>query len=319
MNDFLELMLRQKVLVSTYTANNKWPLLYKKNYDYYLVQVNDVEFLIVKPKQILNLLSLRKQFRQIEVLANQNCALYLTSINYYAKDKLLDEGIPFVLENKEIYLPFFAVYLQNKSGRNLKSISQISFLTQKMLILAIYENWNHVNVTEASQRLNVTKMSITRCFDEIEVLGLPFLNKKANSRYFSTLKPKKEMWNLILPYLRNPIIKQFNLIDRIQDISILSGMSALASYSLLEDNEYPTYAITKKDLDQLQLNKRKQVPYNEVPGSIVHEMGYYIPFENKNAIDPLSLTLTLTQEEKADDRVQIAIDEMLEEYVWCEE
>jgi hypothetical protein len=41
-----------------------------------------------------------------------------------------------------------------------------------------------------------------------------------------------------------------------------------------------------------------------------------VSFGKGDAIDPLSLLLSLTDDEKADERIEISIREMLEEYVW---
>lgn len=39
-------------------------------------------------------------------------------------------------------------------------------------------------------------------------------------------------------------------------------------------------------------------------------------FKNKKLEDPLSVTLSLTESEKQDERIGISIKRMLEEYVW---
>lgn len=41
-----------------------------------------------------------------------------------------------------------------------------------------------------------------------------------------------------------------------------------------------------------------------------------IDFKNKKLEDPLSVTLSLTESEKQDERIGISIKRMLEEYVW---
>jgi hypothetical protein len=33
-------------------------------------------------------------------------------MNYYSRDKMLEEGIPFIWENKQIYMPFLGILLQ---------------------------------------------------------------------------------------------------------------------------------------------------------------------------------------------------------------
>ena len=58
------------------------------------------------------------------------------------------------------------------------------------------------------------------------------------------------------------------------------------------------------------------VPAGEDPACIIQELGYQIPFGNGDAVDPLTVILSISEEEKSDPRVSMAIDEMLEEHVW---
>ena len=44
-----------------------------------------------------------------------------------------------------------------------------------MLLMAIYENWNEVKVSEAAERLSVSRKSASRCFDELEYLNIDVL------------------------------------------------------------------------------------------------------------------------------------------------
>ena len=64
----------------------------------------------------------------------------------------------------------------------------------------------------------------------------------------------------------------------------------------------------------MEINNEKQVPSEEVPGCVVHEVGYSIPFCHGKTLDPLSIFMLL--EDIDDSRVQIALDKMLEDYVW---
>ena len=95
-----------------------------------------------------------------------------------------------------------------------------------------------------------------------------------------------------------------------------AGITALCEYSLLSDNDYPTYAITKKEISETGIKKMKRVRRGEEIGCVVLELGYFINFDNKKIEDPLSVVLSLSDEEKQDERVCISVDEMLEGYVW---
>ena len=74
--------------------------------------------------------------------------------------------------------------------------------------------------------------------------------------------------------------------------------------------------MAKKDIKDLELKDRLVDIKKDEPGCIIQEVGYVVSFGKGDAIDPLSLLLSLTDDEKADERIEISIRKMLEEYVW---
>ena len=158
-------------------------------------------------------------------------------------------------------------------------------------------------------------MSVTRCLDEIEYLDIDILDVSGKTRKISVGEDIKKVWENIKPVLRNPVITKFQLADDI-GLENKAGISALCEYSLLSDNVYPTYSITKKELNDKNIKSYRQISAGESIGCEVLEVGYFIDFEDKKIQDPLSVMLSLSKEDMEDERVQICIDEMLEEYVW---
>ena len=158
-------------------------------------------------------------------------------------------------------------------------------------------------------------MSANRCFDEIEYLNVDILGMKGKSRVITVPADTQKLWNDVRVILRNPVIARYELKEDIQ-LEKKAGITALCEYSLLSDNEYPTYAITKKEITESGIRKMKQVHSGEEIGCVVLELGYFINFKNKKLEDPLSVTLSLTESEKQDERIGISIKRMLEEYVW---
>ena len=158
----------------------------------------------------------------------------------------MEEGIPFVIKNKQVYLPFIGLLLLNTNERDIAPVHLISYMK---------------------------------------------------------------------PVLRNPIISRYELQEDI-GLEKKAGISALSEYSLLSDNEYPTYAVTKKEVSGTGIKKMKQIHPGEETGCVVLELGYFIDFENKAVEDPMSVALSLTKTEMLDERVKMSVNEMLEEYVW---
>ena len=48
-------------------------------------------------------------------------------------------------------------------------------------------------------------------------------------------------------------------------------------------------------------------------------MQHVIPYHDGKTVDPLSILLMLSPEEKADPRIEMAVDEMLKEQIWSKD
>ncbi len=316
MKAFLEKALQQNVIIKeNERIFEKLPLAYRGRYDIFIVETNGVEWTAIHPKNETGLVMLRKDRARVEKTAGLNCAIFLDRATFYVKEKLMEEGIPFVIDGKQLFLPFIGYLLSNANERELAPVHLISFLTQKMLLVAIYERWNNVKVSEAAERVGVSRMSASRCFDELEYLNIDVLSMKGKSRVITMPEDLKKFWNQNVGVLRNPVIQRFVLNENMR-LEKKAGISALCEYSLLSDNEYPTYAVTKKELKDSGVKTARQVRMSEEIGCVVLELGYFIEFDGKEMQDPLSVMLSMTREEKQDERINISINEMLEEHVW---
>ena len=281
MKNFLEKTLRQNVMIEeTEYLNEKLPLAFRGRYTFYKVETNGSPWIAIQPKADVGLAVLRKDWIKIEKAAGLNCAIFFDSTSFYIKEKLLEEGIPFVLKDKQVYLPFIGYLLSNENERKISPVHLISFLTQKVILVAIYEKWENVTASKAAIRLGVTKMSANRCFDEIEYLNVDILGMKGKSRVITVPADIQKLWNDVRVILRNPVIARYELKEDIQ-LGKKAGITALCEYSLLSDNEYPTYAITKKEITESGIRKMKQVHSGEEIGCVVLELGYFIDFKNK--------------------------------------
>ena len=316
MKEFLEKILRQNVIMTeNKEVYKKLPLAYRGRYDIFTVETNGVLWMAIHPKDDAGLVMLRRDRAGVEKMTGLNCAIFLDRTTFYIKEKMMEEGIPFVIEGKQVFLPFIGYLLSKENERELAPVHLISFLTQKMLLMAIYERWNEVKVSGAAKRMGVSTKSASRCFDELEYLNIDVLGMKGKSRVINIPNDRKQLWQQIERMLRNPVIRRF-ILRKDMKLEKKAGISALCEYSLLSDNAYLTYAVTKKELKASGVTEEKQVSELEEIGCAVLELGYFIDFSGKGLQDPLSVVLSLTGEEQEEERVDNSISEMLEQYVW---
>lgn len=316
MKEFLEKALRQNVIMTeNKEVYKKLPLAYRGRYDIFTVETNGALWMAIHPQDDAGLVMLRRDRAGVEKMTGLNCAIFLDRTTFYIKEKLMEEGIPFVIDGKQVFLPFIGYLLSKENERELPPVHLISFLTQKMLLIAIYERWNEVRVSGAAKRLEVSTKSASRCFDELEYLNVNVLGMKGKSRVINIPDEREQLWQQIESVLRNPVIRRF-ILRKDMKLEKKAGISALCEYSLLSDNAYPTYAVTKKELEASGVKEEKQASELEEIGCVVLELGYFTDFLGKGLQDPLSVVLSLTEEEQEEERVDISINEMLEEYVW---
>jgi hypothetical protein len=315
MRDYLEKTLHIDVKMTEADSVYKiLPLVYKGRYDIYDMETSGIIWVAICPRKDVRLSGLRKDRMEIERKTGKNCAVLLEKANYYSKEKMIEEEIPFVIKRKDIYLPFLGILFSAKAERELKPVHKISFLTQKILITGLYDRFDKATVTMIAYRLNVSKMAVSKCFDEIEFLGIDVMDSKGKSRAITMTGDRKTLWSIIRPYLRDPVIRKYELaLDA--GISVKAGISALSSYSMLADNQYPTYAVTKENIKESGIREMKPAGPRDEIGCVVLELGYYIDDIKKGYQDPLSVSLSLG-DEMDDERVESSVEEMLEEYVW---
>lgn len=315
MREYLEEQLKMNIMITEDKNIYKGlPLIYKSLYKIYTVSSNGVVWLALEPKDKLGLSQLRKNRAYLEKMKQVNCVLFLEEATFYSVDKMKEEGIPYVLKGKEIFLPFLGMLLSNNGQRIIKPVHIISFLTQKILLIGLYEEFDKATVTMIAQKMDVSKMAVSKCFDEIEYLGIDVMDLKGKSRAISMNMGKKACWEIIKPFLRTPIIKRF-VLEEDANLQIKAGISALSEYSMLADNSYPTYAVTKQDLSSSGIKELKEAVKGDTIGSIVLEVGYHIDTIKPHVQDPLSVLLSI-EDEMDDERVEGCSLEMLEEYVW---
>jgi len=319
MKEFLEKSLRQNVIITeNKELYKKLPLVYRGRYDIFTVETNGVLWMAIQPKDDVGLVLLRRDRVCVEKMTGLNCAIFLERTTFYIKEKLMQEGIPFVIDEKQVFLPFIGYLLSKSNERELPPVYLISFLTQKMLLVAIYERWIEMKVSDVAKKLGVSTKSASRCFDELEYLNIDVLGMKGKSRVINIPDDRKQLWQQLERELRNPVIRRF-MLRKDMKFKKKAGISALCEYSLLSDNAYPTYAITKKELKASGVKVEKQACELEEIGCVVLELGYFIDFLGKGLQDPLSVALSQTGEEREEERVSISIKEMLEEYVWSKD
>lgn len=235
-------------------------------------------------------------------------AFALEGATAYRIERMLEAGMPFIVPGRQVYLPFLGIALSKEganAGRSRETaVGAVSPQTQRLALMALYGELDGASVTQAADLLGVAKMTASRAFDELEAIDPSLVAAEGRRRVLHPDESKRALWQKLEPHLTSPVAREYRLDHVLEGDFPLSGMSALCDRTMLQDNPWPTIAVTKAQEKELGL--ASTAGPDDEPACVAQVMRYNIGYENEgaSAIDPLSAILSLSAEEKTDPRVE---------------
>ena len=256
--------------------------------------------------------TLKKHIARVQKTKNIPVVLVLDQLTYRQKDYLLREKVPFIVDGKQIYLPFMAVYLQERSDAEKIDKKELLPASQVMLLYFIYHGSGKQIMSCAVTDLKLTSTSVSRAVRQLEELGLLRTEKDGVQKVlYSELSPE-ELFKKAHDNFQNPVKRTVYIpLEQIQDTLLKSGYTALAGYSMLNEPNVVCYAADSISVwDSVDTKKLQN---GQTQAAV--ELWRYDPkkLAGTDTVDPLSLALAL--ENDADERVEEAVEEMLDQ-VW---
>lgn len=294
-----------------------FPYYITDNYILKNVLIDNLNCILISPKiDIQNISIIKNNVEKIRQMVKIPVILELDTITKYRCDILIKEKIPFIVKNKQIYLPFLGIYLQEKFSTEQKKIEKFIPSTQVILFRYIYKCLEVNNTIELSssdfENLNFSNMTISRAFNQLEDTNLMISKKYGVSKVIYTNLTPQELYNQAEPYLINPIrkiiyIDKKNLLHL--ENKVLSGLSQLSNISMLNPPKIVTYATDRipkfKTYTQLDsFNHQVELEVWKYKPNILTE---------NETIDTLSLISSLRS--NADERIQTIINDLLKN-IW---
>ena len=186
-------------------------------------------------------------------------------------------------------------------------LTQILYLYSKRVKIG---GEQELSTSQAAKNLELTPTSISRASRQLEEMGLLHIRKVGVQRIMQSEDSPKTLFQKAGDKLLNPIKRTVYIPKELVGTELLeSGYSALAEYSMLNTPNVRCYAAER-------ISQWKDVMTNSLQNSLVQvavEMWRYNPrkLSTRNIVDELSLALALRED--ADERVEEAVEEMLNE------
>lgn len=305
------------------------PMYVNEIYNLYRVTLVDIHFVLVEYKDVdaFSISQLEKHSELINTNLNQKVVLLAENISALYRKRLIEKGLNFIVPGKQLFLPDFLMDLRegNQNAGRKKETEKLLPSAQFILLYhllqrSITEYIENDSFTQLALRFGYTKMAITKAVDNLVYHELCKV-EGTKEKYIRFVSDKEQLWHFALPILVDPVFKRIYVDEMPEGMHLLkANESALAEYSDMNPSQQKYYAIEKAKFYDLQKNGQLKNP-NEYEGKYGLEVWKYNPEllantlnNNFLAVDPLSLYLSL--KENHDERVEMALEQILEHFLW---
>ena len=274
-----------------------------------------------RAEQKQSLSEIRTRLDKVKALAGQPVVYVTDALASYERRRLIEQKTPFIVPGNQLYLPDLGLDLREYfRQRSPTQVSVLSPSTQAMLITALlHQPWQvEWQPSKVAVALGYTPMTQSRVVKELTAVGLATVYSVGRSRWLRMEQPPRQIWELAKPALRTPVKRTVwvfpeNLI--VNRLGRLAGLSALAHFSMLTEPKWPVYALSAAEWKVATDAGVQELP-EPIVGAREWQLWSYYPalWTGATTVDPLSLALSL--QDNADDRIQLALDELEGQLPW---
>lgn len=293
----------------------KLPVYFKSEYRLYQSILFDKDLLFIEVGGGYTTEKLRKHLEIIKQVYHANPVAIIGHLDAYKRLRLIAKKIPFIVPGKQMYMPDLLIDLREFGLTPGKQPKSMSPATQFLLLYHLQvESLEGINLKGIAEKLNYDSATITRTAGYLQNMQICNLEgTKDKLLYFKS--ERKELWEKLKPLMHSPVKKTSYYNGRVADQNLYkANNNALAHYSDLNDDAVEHYAVRQgyhEFIDDAFLTKTAILE-----GNICIEEWKYNPglLTKDDFVDPLSLYLCF--KDNPDERVQIALEQMINSIKW---
>jgi hypothetical protein len=306
---------------------NSIPLYLTETYKLYKTELFDITLLLAEPdkKSEFSIKQVHKHLGLISSNLNSRVVFVTDVITAINRRRLIEKGINFIVPGKQLFLPDLLLDLREDFQRQYKPSEKNKLLPSSQLLLLYYilhkdekAQLTHLSFKAIAEKFGYTQMAITKAVEYLKRNDLCVVNG-SKEKYVRFENDRRELWNMARPYLVNPVIKRVYVDKKPGTYMLKSNIAALAEFSDLNPDNQQYYAIEKSIYYGFR-SSGGLVNENDTEGEYCLEVWKYDPLKiaddnnYEGCVDPLSLYLSLKNVH--DERVEMALDGIIDKYIW---
>ena len=149
------------------------PLYLQDGKRFYRVSVSGKAFVVVffENQERFNIKTLKKQLASYQNALKEDVVYGFDKISSFQRNSMIENDIPFVSRNGQMYLPFMGVLFEKCAMGEDVVKERFAPGSQLLFLLFLYENDSYTKL-EAAKRLQVLPMAISRASKQLLEKGL---------------------------------------------------------------------------------------------------------------------------------------------------
>jgi len=259
-----------------------------------------------------------KHMDQVRYRQNAEVVYVREAVTSYNRKRLIEQKVPFIVPGNQMYLPMLGIDLREHLKRLREKKPVFSPSTQALILHVLWQK-KAVTLTpaETARRLGYSAMTMTRAFDELEMAGIGEHSVLGKERQLRFAETGKILWDKALPYLNDPVRRRFYvMLFKPLENSLHAGRTALSQYTLLAEPQIPVFAYSAEAWKERARQTKDFILAVPEQEAVEIEIWKYSPalLAHEGIVDRLSLYLSMRT--SAEERTQLALDELLGGMEW---
>ena len=233
------------------------------------------------------------------------------------------------MPDKQLFLPELLINLNESYPQAKTKLKNKSLMPSSQFLLLFHiihrnNNWKiegH-SFKEIAKKLDYTPMAVSYAVDDLKNHDLIEVTGE-KEKYIKFNIQISELWQIVEQenLLSNPVLKTVFVDELPYNVFMLkANASALPEYTSINPSKQHYFAIDKNKFYELQKNSAL-LNANDREGKFAIEVWKYNPVTlldefpvNNAVVDPLSLYLSL--KDNHDERIEMALEQIIEKYIW---
>lgn len=315
---YLKENIDNQITIKEWGDIQKIPVFLRSIYKFYTMEVLGTRSILLEIiDKAPGVDSIQKHINSIEKITNQQIVLYYKEITRYRRKSLIENNIPFVIEDGQMFLPFLGLHLKNTGAYVEKKINKFTPSAQIAYLYFLYNKETIINITEFSKVLGWNLMTASRALNELynaKLITYDLGGTTGRSKYYKRIADP-DYFEKAIELFRSPV-KKVVYVRKAPQRSYIAGLEALSKLSMINPPKYKVRAINQEYLSNRDLEIIKNEDIIKDENLVELQIWEYNPklFTKKHVVDTMSLYASLKEEN--DERIEQALEEVLRGEIW---